>query len=66
MGTKDSSIFKTADRKDGSGKTDHYFNGPGDGKKHGHVVERRDESDNVVYDYARDVEGTEYNTGGSQ
>lgn len=66
MGTKDSSIFKTVDREDGSGKTDHYFNGPGDGGKHGHVVERRDEDDNVEYDYVRDVEGNEYDTGGSQ
>jgi hypothetical protein len=52
------------DRKDG--KTEHFFNGPGDGDKHGHVVERRDENDNVEYDYARDVEGTEYDVGGGK
>ena len=64
MPTRDSSTFLSRDRKDG--KTEHFFNGPGDGDKHGHVVERRDENDNVEYDYARDVEGTEYDVGGGK
>lgn len=42
--------------KDGSGKRDHYFNGPGDGERHGHVVEKK----RGEYLYVRDVEGNVY------
>lgn len=60
MGTMNSSAFKSQNRKDGSGKRDIYFNGPGDKAKHGHVVEREDSAGNRHYDYVRDVEGNVY------
>lgn len=60
MGTFNSSSFRSSDRDDGSGKTDHYFNGPGDGSNHGHVVERTNEDGDREYDYVRDVEGDVY------
>jgi hypothetical protein len=60
MGTHDSSAFKDQERKDGSGKRDVYFNGPGDGKRHGHVVERRRSDGTREYPYVRDVEGNVY------
>lgn len=56
MGTFDSSAFKDEEKKDGSGKRDILFNGPGDGGSHGHVVTNPDGS----IEYARDVEGNEY------
>jgi len=56
MGTFDSTAFRDSERNDGSGKRDIYFNGPGDGANHGHVVENADGS----YEYARDVEGNSY------
>jgi hypothetical protein len=60
MGTMDSSAFRDKNRKDGSGKRDVYFNGPRDGKRHGHVVERTDPEGNRTYSYVRDVEGNVY------
>ena len=57
MGTFDSSAFKDKERADG--KRDIYFNGPGDGAKHGHVVANPDGS----YEFARDVEGNTYDVG---
>lgn len=52
----DSSAFRDTERKDGSGKRDIYFNGPGDGANHGHVVVNPDGS----YEHVRDVEGNTY------
>jgi hypothetical protein len=60
MGTFDSSAFKDKEKKDGSGKRDIFFNGPGDGKRHGHVVERTRSDGTREYPYVRDVEGNEY------
>lgn len=54
MGTFDSTAFKDKQRSDG--KRDIYFNGPGDGGNHGHVVQNGDGS----YDHVRDVEGRVY------
>jgi hypothetical protein len=54
MGTHDSSAFKDKERE--NGKRDILFNGPGDGSKHGHVVENTDGS----YSFVRDVEGNVY------
>jgi hypothetical protein len=56
----DSSAFKDKDRKDGSGKRDVYFNGPGDRRSHGHVVEKVDKDGNRTYPFVRDVEGNVY------
>ena len=58
VGTSNSSVFKSKDRKDG--RTDHYFNGPGDGAKHGHVVESKKSDGSSRYPFARDVEGNVY------
>lgn len=53
-----SSAFPTAKPQRQDGKRDHYFNaGPGDGKRHGHVVEGKQPG---TYHYARDVEGNVY------
>lgn len=60
MGTMDSSAFRDKSRNDGSGKRDVLFNGSDDGKKHGHVVERKDAAGNRTYSYVRDVEGNVY------
>lgn len=60
MATMNSSAFRSSERNDGSGKTDVYFNGPGDGSSHGHVVEKTDGDGNRSYDYVRDVEGNVY------
>lgn len=59
MGTFDSSAFKDAEKNDGSGKRDIYFNGSGD-DTHGHVVQSQDTDGNTQYHYARDVEGNVY------
>lgn len=55
-----STAFPSSQRKDRSGKSDTYFNGPGDKDRHGHVVESTDEHDSQTYHYVRDVEGNEY------
>ena len=60
MGTFDSSVFKSKDRDDDSGKTDHLFSHPSDGKDHGHVVSKDDDQGNTSYSYVRDVEGDVY------
>ena len=60
MGTFNSSAFKDQARKDGSGKSDVLFNGPGDGSNHGHVVQSTDSNGNPEYHYVRDVEGNVY------
>ena len=54
MGTNNSSAFRDNERP--SGQHDIYFNGPGDGGAHGHVVTNPDGG----YDYVRDVEGNVY------
>lgn len=54
MGTMDSSALKDQERPDG--RRDIYFNGPGDGGNHGHVVQNPD----GTYDFVRDVEGNTY------
>jgi hypothetical protein len=60
-GTQNSTAFRTRERTDGSGKTDVFFNGPGDGAAHGHVVEGGTNANGSTnYIYARDVEGNEY------
>jgi hypothetical protein len=59
-GTMDSTAFRTRNRNDGSGKRDVWFNSPGDGAAHGHVVERDAPDGSRSYDYVRDVEGNEY------
>ena len=59
-GTTNDTAFRTRERQDGSGKTDILFNSPGDGSRHGHVVERTDSEGNKSYPYARDVEGNVY------
>lgn len=66
LGTFNSTSFSDKERSDGSGKRDIYFNGPGDGANHGHVVQREGADGNTVYDYVRDVEGNEYNVSGGQ
>ena len=58
MGTYDSTSFSDKVGKDGD--RDILFNGPGDGKDHGHVVIDPDGK----YKYARDVEGNEYDVEG--
>jgi predicted metallo-beta-lactamase superfamily hydrolase len=60
MGTMDSSAFKDRERKDGSGKRDILFNGRGDGKRHGHVVQRKGRDGQTEYVFVRDVEGRVY------
>jgi hypothetical protein len=60
MGTFDSSAFKDKKRKDGSGKTDILFNGPGDKGKHGHVVQSKAPDGNTRYHHVRDVEKNVY------
>ena len=60
MGTGDSSAFKDKERKDEPGTRDIYFNGLGDGRRHGHVVERRKSDGTREYPYVRDVEGNVY------
>lgn len=59
MGTFGASAFKDKGRKD-SGKRDIYFNAPGDGSKHGHVVQSPGRNGNTRYHYVRDVEGNVY------
>lgn len=59
MGTYDATAFREQVRSDG--KTNIYFNGPGDGPNHGHVVQHQGPDGQVVYDFVRDVEGNEYN-----
>lgn len=54
MGTYDSTAFSDQPRPDGT--RDIYFNGPGDGQNHGHVVVNPDGG----YEYVRDVEGNVY------
>lgn len=58
MGTFDSSAFREHERPDG--KTDIFFNGPGDGANHGHVVQHQGPDGQTVYDHVRDVEGNVY------
>lgn len=58
-----STAFRTRTRQDGSGKTDVFFNRPGDGSDHGHVVQRED-GGNTVYDYVRDEDGNVYTDNG--
>jgi predicted phage tail protein len=58
VSTYDASAFRTQERDDG--KTNIYFNGPGDGPNHGHVVQHPDADGNMVYDFVRDVEGNTY------
>lgn len=55
-----STAFRERQRQDGSGKTDIFFNTPGDGDKHGHVVQHEDADGNTAYDFVRDVEGNTY------
>jgi len=59
-GTMNSTAFRNRKRRDGSGKSDTWFNGPNDGSQHGHVVESTDDSGTQVYNYVRDVEGNVY------
>lgn len=54
MGTYDASAFR--DKVGQDGDRDVLFNGPGDGKEHGHVVQGPDGD----YKYVRDVEGNVY------
>jgi len=54
MGTQDASAFSDKVGKDGD--RDIYFNGPGDGRNHGHVVI----DPNDRYKFVRDVEGEVY------
>jgi hypothetical protein len=58
MATSNSSSFKSSTRKDG--RSQHLFNGPGDGGKHGHVVQSSNPSGPTKYHYVRDVEGNVY------
>jgi hypothetical protein len=55
MGTMDSSAFKSQIRPDGLENV--YFNGPGDGPNHGHVVQNPQTGEVI---FARDVEGNVY------
>ncbi|TCJ40099.1 hypothetical protein [Parafrankia sp. BMG5.11] len=57
MSTYDSTAFRDQEREDG--RRNIYFNGPGDGAAHGHVVQH-EENGQTVYDYVRDVEGNVY------
>lgn len=52
-----STSFKSEDREDGSGKTDHYFNREGDGGNHGHVVTSNDGQETH---FARDEDNNTY------
>jgi hypothetical protein len=61
-GTMNSSNFKSKPQRNNPNVTNHYFNGPGDGKNHGHVKEHRNTDGSNSYLYARDVEGNEYKT----
>ena len=60
MGTMDSSAFRDSPKSDGSGKQDINFNGPGDGRDHGHVVQSSNDDGSTNYHYVRDVEGNIY------
>src|SRR2546423_149855 len=57
VSTRGSSAYEDKPKQDGSGKRDIYFNAPGDGDRHGHVVERHDSGGRPQYHYVRDVEG---------
>ena len=59
-GTMNSTAFEDRERRDGSGKRDILFNTPGDGSKHGHVVEKTNPDGTTEYIHARDVEGNVY------
>lgn len=59
-GTMKSTSFKSQPQRSDCATTNHYFNGPGDGSKHGHVKETRRPDGSVSYPYVRDVEGNEY------
>jgi len=58
-GTYNSSVFRSVPQRNNPGVTNHYFNGPGDGSKHGHVKEDRRSDGTTEYPYVRDVEGRE-------
>lgn len=60
MGTFDASAFKDGEKRNGSGKRDVLFNGPGDGSARGHVVQSEGADGNTHYHYVRDVEGNVY------
>ncbi len=60
MGTMDSSAFKSEPKPNDPSKTDTFFNGPGDGPAHGHVVESQNADGTPNYHYVRDVEGNVY------
>lgn len=59
-GTMDSTAFRSKPQRDDPAVINHYFNGPGDGPRHGHVQERHNSDGSVSYPYVRDVEGNEY------
>ncbi len=61
-GTMRSTSFKSKRQRNDPSVMNHYFNGPGDGERHGHVKERRNSDGSVSYPYVRDVEGNEYDT----
>lgn len=55
-----STVFKSRQKSDGSGKTDHYFNAPGQSRRHGHVTESQLPDGNTKYHYVRDADGDQY------
>jgi hypothetical protein len=58
MGTMGRSAYQP--RKDGSGKSDVLFNGPGDGSEHRHVVQSVNANGNPIYHSVHDAEGHVY------
>jgi len=64
--SNDGSAYLDRNPRERDGKRDYFFNESGNmSDPHGHVVESRDSTpDHTVYDYARDVDGTEYNVRG--
>jgi hypothetical protein len=59
-GTFNATAFHDEPKPRDPSKNNIYFNGPGDGDLHGHVVTSWDANGDPVYHYARDVEQDVY------
>jgi len=61
-GTPTSTNFRSVPQRNDPNVTNHFFNTPGDGKRHGHVKEQENADGTTSYPYVSDVEGNEYDT----
>lgn len=59
-GTMGATSFRDKPQRDDPTVTNTYFNTPGDREAHGHVKYRNNPDGTTDYQYARDVEGNEY------